>query len=120
VINRFFILQDRQGFIKPEYLIHHASWISLYHQNSFPSGHTTTIFAAAVMISLCSQKTTVAIFSLIIAVLVGYSRVYLGQHFIEDVCAGSFLGVVIGTLSYLLLEKVWQKKHNSPLVHEVN
>jgi membrane-associated phospholipid phosphatase len=37
------------------------------------------------MISLCSQKTTVAIFSLIIAVLVGYSRVYLGQHFIEDV-----------------------------------
>jgi membrane-associated phospholipid phosphatase len=108
------------GFISPELLIHHAPWISIYHQNSFPSGHTTTIFAAAVMISLCTQKTTVAIFSMIIAVLVGYSRVYLGQHFIEDVCAGSFIGVVIGTLSYLLLKKVWQKKHNSPLVHEVN
>jgi membrane-associated phospholipid phosphatase len=106
------------GFISPELLIHHAPWISLYHPNSFPSGHTTTIFAAAVMISLCTKNTTLAIVSMIIAVLVGYSRVYLGQHFIEDVCAGSFLGVVIGTLSYLLIGKVWKKKQNPALVKE--
>jgi len=106
------------GCISSELLIHHAPWISLYHQNSFPSGHTTTIFAAAVMISLCTKKTSVAIFSMIIAVLVGYSRVYLGQHFIEDVCAGSFLGVTMGTISYLLLDKIWQKKQNSTIVLE--
>jgi membrane-associated phospholipid phosphatase len=60
--------------------------------NSFPSGHTTTVFALATTLACnTSCRYRCAIF-FILATLTLYSRIYLGQHFVEDTAAGLFIG----------------------------
>ncbi|MBS1933411.1 MAG: phosphatase PAP2 family protein, partial [Bacteroidetes bacterium] len=46
------------------------------------------------------------------AVLVGYSRVYLGQHFVQDVFFGSIIGVVSALIVYITIDNkpIWLKK----------
>ena len=59
---------------------------------SFPSGHTQASFAAAVSIFLYNRKWGAA--AIVLAVLIGFSRLYLGVHFPTDVLAGAILGTV--------------------------
>jgi len=61
-----------------------------YH--SFPSGHTTTAFAIAAMLACHFRKNISCLIFFILAAGVGYSRIYLGQHFVPDVLAGMMLG----------------------------
>ena len=68
--------------------------------NSFPSGHTTSAFALATILALHSAKKGWGIFFLFLAIGVGYSRIYLGQHFLPDVTAGAILGTATGLLVY--------------------
>ncbi len=60
---------------------------------SFPSGHTTTAFAVAATVVLYGAKKWQAVLLLLLAWLVGFSRIYLSQHFLIDVLAGSLLGI---------------------------
>lgn len=57
---------------------------------SFPSGHTTAAFSIGMSIAL--KFTGLATVSLILAALVGFSRIYLGVHYPTDVGAGVFVG----------------------------
>ncbi len=59
---------------------------------SFPSGHTSSSFAAATSLSLMYPKWYVIGPSLLWAGSVGYSRMYLGVHYPSDVAAGALLG----------------------------
>ncbi|WP_462264725.1 phosphatase PAP2 family protein [Mucilaginibacter sp.] len=68
--------------------------------NSFPSGHTVTAFAAATVLAYLSVSKRWGFLFLLVAVSVAYSRMYLSQHFLEDVMAGSIIGV-ISTLMWL-------------------
>lgn len=73
------------------------------HQNfSFPSGHTTTAFALFFSLSILKPK--YAALFIVLAALSGFSRIYLSQHFLEDVVAGSLVGVC-GVLIGLLINK---------------
>ncbi len=72
------------------------SGIEFYHNNSFPSGHTTTAFAVATVLILQAKDSRYQLPVLIAAVLVGYSRIYLGQHFLADVLVGALIGIVSG------------------------
>ena len=75
--------------------IHFVKGVDILSHNSFPSGHTITAFSAAVMATyLCKNKSWGLLF-LLMAILVGYSRMYLSEHFFEDVTAGSIIGVVV-------------------------
>lgn len=71
--------------------------------SSFPSGHTTSAFALATVLALWFQKKWLSIVLVIAAALVGYSRIYLAQHFPADVLAGSCIGILFGTLTVVLL-----------------
>lgn len=74
--------------------------------SSFPSGHTTSIFALVVLLALNSPNKKVALLLLIPAVLTGYSRIYLGEHFLADVTAGALLGTLSALLVYWWLRNV--------------
>ncbi|GFP73976.1 phosphatase PAP2 family protein [Clostridium fungisolvens] len=64
---------------------------------SFPSGHTTAAFSIATSFCFISPHFSVIYISM--AVIVGFSRLYLGVHYITDV----FIGMLIGTvITYLL------------------
>ena len=61
---------------------------------SFPSNHASNTFALAAFISYNYRK--LAIPSFLIAILVGYSRIYLTAHYPTDVLAGAAWGMLLG------------------------
>ncbi len=71
--------------------------------DSFPSGHTTSAFALATILALHANKKGWGLFFLLTAMGVGYSRIYLGNHFLEDVMAGAVLGTVMGVFVYCIV-----------------
>lgn len=80
--------------------IHLVAGVEINHWQSFPSGHTMTAFTFACFVLLTLKQKKTAIFALFVAILVGYSRMYLFQHFPRDVFAGGILGV--GVVSIIL------------------
>lgn len=72
---------------------------------SFPSGHTFSSFAAAVVIS-CSVKKYGKIAVFLLAFGIGFSRVYLFVHYPGDVIAGAVLGIVFGKIAWRLFFKM--------------
>jgi membrane-associated phospholipid phosphatase len=75
--------------------IHLIKDVEMLTLHSFPSGHTVTAFSAAVIFTYWSRNKAWGPVFLLLAVMVGYSRMYLSEHFFEDVTAGSVIGVII-------------------------
>lgn len=71
--------------------------------SSFPSGHTTSAFALATVLAVHFKNKFTGIILFIAAALVGYSRIYLAQHFPVDVLVGAFIGISFATLSIVLM-----------------
>jgi undecaprenyl-diphosphatase len=79
----------------------------IFH-NSFPSGHTTTAFALAFWVFLLTYRTRYRWWgygALLLAGLVGLSRVYRGVHYPSDVLTGAAIGMLWGALVYLTLNR---------------
>lgn len=77
---------------------------------SFPSGHTMAAFALFTFLALCfPRKPWLSLTCFCIALLVGVSRMYLVQHFFEDVYSGALLGLGLGMLAYYFLNQIGQK-----------
>jgi len=68
---------------------------------SFPSGHTAAAFSVA--IAWAGEPYGLGPLSLLLAVGIGLSRVYIGAHYPLDVAAGAVLGVAAGLGSRLLV-----------------
>jgi membrane-associated phospholipid phosphatase len=68
--------------------------------SSFPSGHSASAFALATLLALFARDKKIGCLYLLAAVLVGYSRIYLSQHFPMDVMTGAAIGVLIALLVY--------------------
>jgi undecaprenyl-diphosphatase len=63
--------------------------------SSFPSGHSATSFACALVLARFAPRLTIPL--VILAALISFSRVYVGVHYPFDVLAGALLGMVIAT-----------------------
>jgi membrane-associated phospholipid phosphatase len=79
--------------------------VEIYSHNSFPSGHTVSAFSAAVVLTYVVKNKSWGLLFLIIAILVGYSRMYLSEHFFEDVVGGSVLGVILTVIWLYFFER---------------
>jgi len=78
--------------------------------NSFPSGHTTSAFATFFCLALFTNDHLNKFIFFMIALAVAYSRVYLSQHFFDDIYAGSLVGFMCVTITYLFFirsKKKW-------------
>ena len=73
---------------------------------SFPSGHTTVSFAPVG--AMVFKKSKLWIPSLIIATLLGLSRLYLTVHYPTDVIVGAILGFGFGIAGYFIAK--WLEK----------
>ena len=69
--------------------------------SSIPSGHTSTSFACAYVISRLAPRLTV--FAYLLAALIGLSRIYVGVHYPLDVLAGAVVGLVVAKALLTLL-----------------
>ena len=65
---------------------------------SFPSGHTTAIFALTMPIilnsALFAMSGLIVVLCIIIAISVAWSRMYLGLHYPSDILAGGLIGTI--------------------------
>ena len=77
------------------------------HDWSFPSGHTSASFAAAVAMFMWYKKEGTG--TLIIAALVSISRLYLTVNYPTDVLASLILGSLYGVIAYFITVALFNK-----------
>lgn len=93
--------------------IHYVSGVNLHTSHSFPSGHTAGAFALFLILALVSKKFRYQALFLLAAALVGYSRLYLSQHFLIDVFVGSQMGMLSALVTYSWFNTPSMLKHKS-------
>ena len=89
-------------------------------KNSFPSGHTATAFAIATVLVVLMKNKNWQIPILFAAILVGYSRIYLAQHFLIDVILGAFVGCATGVLSVYFAKNRKGLGYKFKKLHRIN
>ena len=82
---------------------------------SMPSGHTSTVFAAATSVSILYPKWYVIAPSYLFAASVGYSRMYLGVHYPSDVLIGAIIGTASSFGAHLLFKQLKKKYFKDPM-----
>lgn len=90
------------------YQLHFAEGVKLHSLQSFPSGHTASAFNLFLTLALLTKSKWLKLFLFFIAVVVAYSRVYLSQHFLIDITAGSVIGIL-----FILIFRIWLDKSNN-------
>jgi membrane-associated phospholipid phosphatase len=81
--------------------------------HSFPSGHSATGFGLYLLFALITRNQTLKFIFFMIAFLVAFSRIYLSQHFFNDIYFGSLFGTLCTTSIYL-----WSEKWNKPKLEQ--
>ena len=69
-----------------------------------PSGHSQNAASIWGLLAANIKKTWTTIICVIVVVLIGLSRIYLGVHFTRDVLAGWLIGILLVVI-YMLIEK---------------
>jgi membrane-associated phospholipid phosphatase len=87
------------SYLSEIFPVHVVDGVTVRKVHSFPSGHTTTAFAMALIIAHMINKKAWSVMLIILAFLAGYSRVYLAQHFLTDVLGGMSVGIISGIIA---------------------
>lgn len=96
---RPFNLEEWQNwFVFPELVSRPSSY-------SFPSGHTSSAFAAATALA-SSKKAKIAVPAFLFAALMGFTRIYVHVHYCTDVLFGALLGVVYGLIAIVICKYI--------------
>lgn len=79
---------------------------------SFPSGHTSSAFAAGTALFRLLSKRRERYAVILLAVLMGLSRLYVGVHYPSDVLCGAIVGTFCGWAGVRVLNEI-EKKHGT-------
>lgn len=96
--------------------MHWVPGLELHHHLSFPSGHSTAAWAMCYALVVLLPGRMNGVLFAVLAAMIAYSRVYLSQHFTEDILAGAIIGT--GTAwstqrwlySTAMMERAWPGK----------
>ncbi|MBV9989439.1 MAG: phosphatase PAP2 family protein [Chitinophagaceae bacterium] len=116
------IVQSLKNFIIPAQIrpgtaildlttFHSVASVPMLTNYSFPSGHTTTAFSVFLLGCLMIKKKWIVPVGLLYALLVGYSRIYLAEHFPLDVGGGMLTALVSVWLS-VYVQSAWDKSRS--------
>lgn len=95
--------------ITDQALVHTVEGVELHKSNSFPSGHNTTAFSIYLLACLVLRARYFWLPGFFLALLTGYSRVYLAQHFPLDAGAG-MIAAVVSVYSAMAIQQKWFSK----------
>ncbi len=87
--------------------------VKIRYINTFPSGHTATIFFLTSFFALLARNNVASWTLVLVAVIVGFSRMYLLQHWYADVYFGMLFGTASPITAYLMVKaypKSWHTK----------
>ena len=76
--------------------------VDLHIHNSFPSGHATQAFAILLCLAFIVRPQWAKSALVALAILTSFSRVYLSQHFLADITAGSVIGCCCAMIFYFV------------------
>ena len=82
--------------------------VSRLHDYSFPSGHTAAAFASVTALYLAGEKKLWKPV-LVLACLIGISRLYLYVHYPTDVLGGALAGAISGYLGYRFIQTIFYR-----------
>ena len=75
---------------------------------SFPSGHTSGSFSAAlVLYHMMSKK--IGVPAVVLATMIAFSRMYIGVHYPTDILGGIVVAIIASTLAILIVGKCSEK-----------
>jgi len=90
-------------------LVHTVKWVTVHSSNSFPSGHSAGAFCMFCFLSLISPEKRWGFGFAVLALVAGYTRIYLAQHFFADVYVGS----IVGTLSAVAVFAIFRFRNTT-------
>ena len=85
--------------VKLEQVLNRSRFSSKFH--AFPSGHVAVSTAFFAVLLFANWR--IGLGSLLIPVLIGFSRIYIGAHYLSDVVFAAILGVLCALLTTELL-----------------
>jgi membrane-associated phospholipid phosphatase len=83
--------------------LHLVPGVTMYSYNSFPSGHAATACATCFCLGLMTSNRWTKAALAVTGVTIAFSRVYLSQHFLRDICAGAVIGMLVSLAFALIL-----------------
>ena len=103
-------------------VLHYVDGVELNMVNSLPSGHTSAAFALYLSVAMIYKSRKIDNFMFLLAFGIGVSRVYLSQHFLEDIIMGSIIGVLSAIVIYSWLyspEQLAKSSLSDPMIKKV-
>jgi membrane-associated phospholipid phosphatase len=107
---KYYVVEARPAvFLKNSTYQYFIENVTLHNLHGFPSGHSASAFALAAVLSFSVKNKNYSLLFLAAAILVGYSRIYLAQHFLDDVLAGALIGFISAIFCWIFFDKIFHR-----------
>ena len=113
-LGKFDVMVEKITALTEKYPEMAAEWVSKYQYPdfvekltsfSFPSGHTSSAFAACAAILFLNKK--IGIPAMVFAAIMGFSRIYVEVHYCTDVLGGAIVGIIYAVIGVLIAKALY-------------